>query len=102
MRKAAMGQAGHQGAMAWEVVVCGCGGAATNDFDFGRRYRPVNASTAVHRDPRELLDELAEMEREIQRRWRHCVRLLRSCRSVKKVRLGDTAKFINGAAFQTV
>ena len=30
------------------------------------RYRPVNASTAVHRDPRELLDELAELEREIQ------------------------------------
>ena len=29
------------------------------------RYRPVNASTAVHRDPRELLDELAELEREI-------------------------------------
>jgi hypothetical protein len=25
----------------------------------------VNASTAVHRDPRELLDELAELEREI-------------------------------------
>jgi type I restriction enzyme M protein len=29
------------------------------------RYRPVNAPTAVHRDPRELLDELAELEREI-------------------------------------
>jgi type I restriction enzyme M protein len=29
------------------------------------RYRPVNASSAVHRDPRELLDELAELEREI-------------------------------------
>ena len=29
------------------------------------RYRPAIASTAVHRDPRELLDELAELEREI-------------------------------------
>ena len=27
---------------------------------------PANASTAVHRDPLELLDELAELEREIQ------------------------------------
>jgi hypothetical protein len=26
----------------------------------------MNASTAVYRDPRELLDELAELEREIQ------------------------------------
>lgn len=39
----------------------------TNDFNLSAgRYRPVNASTAVHRDPRELLDELAELEREIQ------------------------------------
>ena len=38
-----------------------------NDFNLSAgRYRPVNASTAVHRDPRELLDELAELEREIQ------------------------------------
>lgn len=37
-----------------------------NEFNLSAgRYRPVNASTAVHRDPRELLDELAEMEREI-------------------------------------
>jgi type I restriction enzyme M protein len=37
-----------------------------NDFNLSAgRYRPVNASTAVHRDPRELLDELAELEREI-------------------------------------
>jgi hypothetical protein len=26
----------------------------------------VKAATTVHRDPRELLDELAELEREIQ------------------------------------
>ena len=39
----------------------------TNEFNLSAgRYRPVNASTAVHRDPRELLDELAELEREIQ------------------------------------
>ena len=37
-----------------------------NEFNLlAGRYRPVNASTAVHRDPRELLDELAELEREI-------------------------------------
>ncbi len=37
-----------------------------NDFNLSAgRYRPVNASTAEHRDPRELLDELAELEREI-------------------------------------
>lgn len=39
----------------------------TNEFNLSAgRYRPVNASTTVHRDPRELLDELAELEREIQ------------------------------------
>lgn len=38
-----------------------------NEFNLSAgRYRPVNASTAEHRDPRELLDELAELEREIQ------------------------------------
>jgi type I restriction enzyme M protein len=38
----------------------------TNEFNLSAsRYRPVNASTAVYRDPRELLDELAELEREI-------------------------------------
>lgn len=38
-----------------------------NEFNLSAgRYRPVNASMAVHRDPRELLDELAELEREIQ------------------------------------
>jgi type I restriction enzyme M protein len=38
----------------------------TNEFNLSAgRYRPVNASTAVHRDPGELLDELAELEREI-------------------------------------
>lgn len=38
-----------------------------NDFNLSAgRYRPVNASTVVHRDPRELLDELAELEKEIQ------------------------------------
>jgi type I restriction enzyme M protein len=38
----------------------------TNEFNLSAgRYRPVNASTAVHRNPRELLDELAELEREI-------------------------------------
>jgi type I restriction enzyme M protein len=38
----------------------------TNEFNLSAgRYRPVNASTAVHRDPRELLDELSELEREI-------------------------------------
>jgi len=38
-----------------------------NEFNLSAgRYRPVNASTAVHQDPRELLDELAELEREIQ------------------------------------
>jgi type I restriction enzyme M protein len=38
-----------------------------NEFNLSAgRYRPVNASTAAHRDPRELLDELAELEREIQ------------------------------------
>jgi type I restriction enzyme M protein len=38
----------------------------SNGFNLSAgRYRPVNASTAVHRDPRELLDELAELEREI-------------------------------------
>jgi type I restriction enzyme M protein len=37
-----------------------------NEFNLSAgRYRPVNASTAVHRNPRELLDELAELEREI-------------------------------------
>lgn len=37
-----------------------------NDFNLSAgRYRPVNASTAEHRDPAELLDELAELEREI-------------------------------------
>lgn len=37
-----------------------------NDFNLSAgRYRPVNASTVEHRDPRELLDELAELEREI-------------------------------------
>jgi type I restriction enzyme M protein len=37
-----------------------------NEFNLSAgRYRPVNTSTAVHRDPRELLDELAELEREI-------------------------------------
>lgn len=37
-----------------------------NEFNLSAgRYRPVNASTAEHRDPRELLDELAELEREI-------------------------------------
>ena len=39
----------------------------SNEFNLSAgRYRPVNASTAEHRDPRELLDELAELEREIQ------------------------------------
>ena len=38
-----------------------------NEFNLSAgRYRPVNASTAEYRDPRELLDELAELEREIQ------------------------------------
>lgn len=38
-----------------------------NEFNLSAgRYRPVNASTVEHRDPRELLDELAELEREIQ------------------------------------
>ena len=38
-----------------------------NEFNLSAgRYRPVNASIAEHRDPRELLDELAELEREIQ------------------------------------
>jgi type I restriction enzyme M protein len=38
-----------------------------NEFNLSAgRYRPVNALTPVHRDPRELLDELAELEREIQ------------------------------------
>jgi type I restriction enzyme M protein len=38
-----------------------------NEFNLSAgRYRPVKASTTVHRDPRELLDELAELEREIQ------------------------------------
>jgi len=38
-----------------------------NEFNLSAgRYRPVNSSTTVHRDPRELLDELAELEREIQ------------------------------------
>ena len=37
-----------------------------NDFNLSAgRYRPVNASAVEHRDPRELLDELAELEREI-------------------------------------
>ncbi len=37
-----------------------------NEFNLSAgRYRPVNASTVEHRDPRELLDELAELEREI-------------------------------------
>ncbi len=39
----------------------------SNEFNLSAgRYRPVNASTAEHRDPRDLLDELAELEREIQ------------------------------------
>src|SRR5258708_6828977 len=38
-----------------------------NEFNLSAgRYRPVNASTAVHRDPSEVLDELAGLEREIQ------------------------------------
>ena len=37
-----------------------------NDFNLSAgRYRPVNASIVEHRDPRELLDELSELEREI-------------------------------------
>ena len=37
-----------------------------NEFNLSAgRYRPMNASATVHRDPRELLDELAELEREI-------------------------------------
>jgi type I restriction enzyme M protein len=37
-----------------------------NDFNLSAgRHRPGNASTALHRDPRELLDELGELEREI-------------------------------------
>lgn len=38
-----------------------------NEFNLSAgRYRPVSASATEHRDPRELLDELAELEREIQ------------------------------------
>ncbi|MCC7186955.1 MAG: N-6 DNA methylase, partial [Acidobacteria bacterium] len=38
-----------------------------NEFNLSAgRYRPVNAAAVEHRDPRELLDELAELEREIQ------------------------------------
>ena len=37
-----------------------------NDFNLSAgRYRPVNAAQVAHRDPRELLDELAAMEVEI-------------------------------------
>ena len=37
-----------------------------NEFNLSAgRYRPVNAAAVEYRDPRELLDELAEMEREI-------------------------------------
>ncbi|MEF8720200.1 MAG: N-6 DNA methylase [Candidatus Accumulibacter necessarius] len=37
-----------------------------NDFNLSAgRYRPMNQSAAVHRDPRELLDELAAIEVEI-------------------------------------
>jgi len=37
-----------------------------NDFNLSAgRYRPMNQTAAVHRDPRELLDELAAIEVEI-------------------------------------
>jgi type I restriction enzyme M protein len=37
-----------------------------NDFNLSAgRYRPVSQTQAVHRDPRELLDELAAIEAEI-------------------------------------
>ena len=46
--------------------IADAGELRANEFNLSAgRYRPVNASTAVHRDPRELLDELAELEREI-------------------------------------
>ena len=39
----------------------------SNEFKLSAgNYRPVSASSADYRDPRELLDELAELEREIQ------------------------------------
>ena len=38
----------------------------TNDFNLSAgRYRPMNQTTIAHRDPRELLDELAAIEVEI-------------------------------------
>ena len=38
----------------------------TNDFNLSTgRYRPMNQTTIAHRDPRELLDELAAIEVEI-------------------------------------
>jgi len=37
-----------------------------NDFNLSAgRYRPMNQTAAIHRDPRELLDELAAIEAEI-------------------------------------
>src|SRR5690606_640958 len=37
-----------------------------NDFNLSAsRYRPLNAAQVEHRDPRELLDELAALEAEI-------------------------------------
>ena len=37
-----------------------------NDFNLSAgRYRPMNAAQATHRNPRELLDELAALETEI-------------------------------------
>lgn len=37
-----------------------------NDFNLSAgRYRPMNQTAVAHRDPRELLDELAAIEAEI-------------------------------------
>ena len=38
----------------------------TNDFNLSaERYRPMSQTAVAHRDPRELLDELAAIEAEI-------------------------------------
>jgi type I restriction enzyme M protein len=48
-----------------------------NDYNLSAsRYRPVNAQAVEHRDPRELLDELAEMEAGIADEVRSLQRIL--------------------------
>jgi type I restriction enzyme S subunit len=49
-----------------QMVVCRCRRLRANDFNLSAgRYRPMSQTQVAHRDPRELLDELAAIEVEI-------------------------------------